>query len=101
MSMVNIEIDIPEHIRGTERERKLLDRIQKHALEQAVLELYREQEISTGTGAEMLGLPLHDFILFLGRHDLSIFPSTEEEIAEEMKNVESARKLWDRDRKDE
>jgi predicted HTH domain antitoxin len=92
MSKVNIQIDIPEHIRGTEREHRVLASIRKHALERAVLELYKEREISTGTGARMLGLPLYDFMQFLGKHEISVFPSTDEEIAEEMENVENARK---------
>jgi predicted HTH domain antitoxin len=88
MSKVNVQIEIPERLRGTDRERKLLEKVRKHALEQAVLELYKEREISTGTGAELLGMPLWDFIAWLGKREVSIFPSTEEEITEEMNNVE-------------
>lgn len=88
MSKVNIQIEIPEHLRGTERERKLLERVQQRALEQAVLEMYKEREISTSTGARLMGMPLYDFILFLGNHGLSIFPSSEAEVAAEMENVE-------------
>jgi predicted HTH domain antitoxin len=92
MSKVNIQIEIPEELAGTEREERLLERIQKHAIEQAVLELYKEGMISIGTGARLLGLPMYDFIEFLGMHDLSIFPSTEEEVAAEMDNFERERK---------
>lgn len=88
MSKVTIDIEVPDRLRGTELEKKLVEKASKYALEQTVLELYKEREISTGTGAQLLHLPLYDFILFLGKHQVSIFPSTEEEIAEEMKNVE-------------
>src|SRR5438128_12406606 len=91
LSKVIIEIEIPEHLRGTEREQRLLARIERHAIEQAVLELYEAREISTGTGAKMLGLPLYDFILLLSQHGLSIFPSSDEEVAAEMQNVERER----------
>jgi predicted HTH domain antitoxin len=87
MSKVTIDIEIPDRIRGTALEEMLVEKARKHALEQAVLELYKEREISTGTGAELLGMSLWDFIVWLGKHELSIFPDTEEEIAEEMRNV--------------
>ena len=92
MPKVSIQIEVPDNIQGTELEQKLLERVGKHALEKAMLELYKEREISTGTGAKMLGLPLYDFIQFLGKHEVSIFPFTEEEVAEEMENVERERK---------
>lgn len=91
MSKVNIQIEVPDNIHGTELEKRLLEKVSQHALQHAVLELYKEREISTGTGAKMLGMPLYDFIQFLGKHQVSIFPSTEEEVAEEMENIERMR----------
>jgi predicted HTH domain antitoxin len=88
MSTVNLEIEIPERIRGTDLERKLLQKAQKHALEQAVVELYKEGSISTGTGAELLQMPLYDFIRFLGQHQVSIFNSVTEELE---KDVQAAK----------
>ncbi len=73
MSKVNVEIEIPERIRGTDLEKELLKKAQKHAVEQAVVELYKEGSISTGTGAELLQMPLYDFIQFLGEYQVSIF----------------------------
>lgn len=84
MSTVNLEIDIPERIRGTDLEKKLLRKAQKHALEQAVVELYKEGSISTGTGAELLQMPLYDFIQFLGQHQVSIFTSVAEELEQDV-----------------
>ena len=88
MSKVTIDLEIPERIRGTELEKKLIEKAQQHALEQAVLELYKEGEISTGTGAELLKLSRWVFIKWLGQHEVSIFPSTEAEVAEEIRNVD-------------
>lgn len=88
MSKITIDIEVPDRIRGTELERKLVEKASKHALEQAVLELYQERAISTGTGAELLGMSLWEFIPWLGQRQVSIFPSTQEEIAEEMQNLE-------------
>ena len=90
MSTVNLEIEIPERIRGTDLEKKLLQKAQKHALEQAVVELYKEGSISTGTGAELLHLPLSDFIQFLGRHQVSIFNSASEELDQDVQAAKAA-----------
>jgi predicted HTH domain antitoxin len=83
MSKVNIEIELPERIHGTDLEKMLMEKARKHALEQAVVELYREGQITTGTGAELLDMPLYDFIRFLGQHQLSVFGYTEDELEED------------------
>ena len=85
MSTVNLEIEVPERIRGTDLEKKLLQKAQKHALEQAVVELYQEEAISTTTGAELLQMPLYDFIQFLGQHQVSIFNQTPEDLDQDVK----------------
>lgn len=92
MFTVKLEIEIPERLRGTDLEKKLLQKAQKHALEQAVVELYKEGSISTGTGAELLQMPLYDFIQFLGQHQVSIFNSVAEELD---KDVEAAKVAHD------
>ena len=90
MSTVNLETEIPERIRGTDLEKKLLQKAQKHALEQAVVELYRERSISTGTGAELLRMPLYDFIQLLGQHQVSIFDYTPEELDQDVQAAKAA-----------
>ncbi len=84
MSTVNVEIEVPDRIRGTDLEKKLLEKAHKYALEQAVVELYKEGSISTGTGAELLQMPLYDFIQFLGRHQVSIFSHTPEDLDQDV-----------------
>ena len=90
MSKVNVEIEIPERIRGTALEKKLLQKARKHALEQAVVELYKEGSISTGTGSELLQMPLYDFIQLLGQHHVSIFNSTPETLDQDVQAAEHA-----------
>ena len=90
MSKVSVEIEIPERIRGTDLERQLLEKAHKHALEHAVVELYKEGSISTGTGAELLQMPLYDFIQFLGQRQVSIFNSTLEELDQDVQAANSA-----------
>lgn len=90
MSTVNLEIEIPERIRGTDLEKQLLQKAQKHALGQAVVELYKEGSISTGTGAELLQMSLYDFIQFLGQHQVSIFDSSPEELDRDLQAAKAA-----------
>jgi predicted HTH domain antitoxin len=90
MSTVNLVIEIPERVRGTDLEKRLLQKAQKYALEQAVVELYKEGSISSGTGAELLQMPLYDFIQFLGQHQVSIFNSTAEELDQDVRAAEAA-----------
>lgn len=91
MSKVNVEIEVPDRIRGTDIEKKLLAKLRDHALEQAIVELYKEGDISSGTGAELLGMPLYDFIQFLGRHKVSVFNQTAEELEQDLQASRSAR----------
>lgn len=91
MSKVNVEIEVPDRIRGTDVEKKLLAKLRDHALEQAVVELYKEGEISSGTGAELLGMPLYDLIQLLGRHQVSVFNQTAEELESDVLASQTAR----------
>ena len=91
MSKVNVEIEVPDRIRGTDIEKKLLAKLRDQALEQAVVELYKEGEISSGTGASLLGMPLYDFIQLLDRHQVSIFNQTAEELERDVLASRTAR----------
>lgn len=88
MSKVSVEIELPDVVKGTPLEERLRFVIARQNLERGVLELYKTREISTGTGAKMLEMPLHDFIKFLGEHEVSIFDFTDEEWQAELENVE-------------
>jgi len=52
------------------------------------LQLFREGRISSGKGAELLGLPKLAFIQLLARHGLSYFTEPPEELAAEVKALE-------------
>lgn len=92
MSKETMQIEIPEAIRGTDLEQKVRDKAARLALEQAVLELYKAREISTETGAKMLGMSLWDFIPWLGEHQVSIFNQTAEELEQEVQTAIAASK---------
>ncbi len=86
MSKVLIEIDVPDAVLGTPLEKKLRQVLSRQALEQAVATLYKNREISTETGANLLGISLAEFIKFLGEKEVSIFDFDENEWQEEIRN---------------
>ena len=86
MSKVLIEIDVPDAVLGTPLEEKLRKTLSRQVLEQAVETLYKNREISTETGANLLGVSLAEFIKFLGEKKVSIFDFDEEEWREEIQN---------------
>jgi predicted HTH domain antitoxin len=88
VSKVQIELEVPESVCGTELAKKLVERAGKNALRQAVLDLYKEGEISVGAGAAMLGLPLYDFIKLLSENHISIFDATQSELDGELKSIQ-------------
>lgn len=54
-------------------------------LEAVVVELVREGRMSLSAGALALGVPYYDFLLLLGRHEVSIFEMTDEEFEHQRK----------------
>jgi predicted HTH domain antitoxin len=63
---------------------KLERPVEQSARELIVLELYREQNISSGRSAELLGMPLQDFIQFSSELGIPYFDMTEEELASDV-----------------
>lgn len=86
MSKVLIEVDVPDAVLGTPLEKKLRQVLSSQALEQAVATLYKNREISTETGANLLDVSLTEFIKFLGERKVSIFDFDENEWQEEIQN---------------
>ena len=87
MSKVLVEIELPDAVSGTPLEEKLRKVLSRQALEQAVATLYQKREISTETGANLLGVSLSEFIKFLGEKKVSIFDFDESEWQEELQIV--------------
>jgi predicted HTH domain antitoxin len=85
-----IELTIPDEFAGTPFEKEYLATAQQVITEQTVLRLYQERKISTGRGARMLGLSNHDFLQFLGTHQVSIFRYEEGELEADFKAALSA-----------
>lgn len=90
---------MPDEVAGSPFEKDYLETAQQFIKEQTVLKLYREHRISTGVGAKMLGMPIYDFIRFLGAHQVSIFNYTEEELREDLAAALGASRLRSERRK--
>jgi predicted HTH domain antitoxin len=59
----------------------------REMFEAAVVQWYDESRISSGKGAELLGLSRSEFLDLLRRHNVTPFQYTPEELAEELKGV--------------
>jgi predicted HTH domain antitoxin len=67
--------------------------VERSARELIVLELYRERKISSGRSAELLGIPVLDFIQFSSALGIPFLDMTEEELSLDVEaSMEAARK---------
>lgn len=87
-----VRFEVPEEVKGKKIEQEYLTTAQQVLKEQTVLRLYKEEKISTGTGARLLGIPLYDFIRFLGEHQVSIFNYSPEELEADVEAATVAKK---------
>ena len=91
MSKVTIEVDVPQGVNDAELAAKFSATAARVLTEQTVLRLYQDGEISTGTGARLLGMSEHDFIKFLGQHRAYVFNYEERELEAEL--IEAKKRL--------
>ena len=63
------------------------NRFAREMYETAIVKWYDEGRISSGKGAELLGISRSEFLDLLFRHNVSPFQYTPEELAEELKRV--------------
>ena len=86
MDKVTIALDLPRDLLGaldipqTELEVRMRELI--------ALELFREGRISSGKGAEILGVSKLEFIQRLTQHNIPYFTESAEELASDVKNLE-------------
>ena len=74
---MSIQIDLPEGLKISPFELSML----------LAAKLFDEGLISTGQGAEMVGLSKHAFIEMLGKYKVSIFQYDINELEEDIENV--------------
>jgi predicted HTH domain antitoxin len=87
MSNLTVSLSLPRNLLGTLDipEAQLAGQI----LELLALELFRQGKISTGKGAELLGIAKSDFIEILARHQIAYLTTTPAELEAEVANVEA------------
>lgn len=92
MSNLNVNLQIPRDLLGA------LDipeaQLKGCILELVALELFRQERISTGKAAELLGISKWEFIQLLAQHDIPYFTESPNELAAE---VAMAQSIYKRD----
>lgn len=87
MNALTVEVELPGDLLGALGVPK--GRLKGHLKELIALELFREGRISSGKGAELLGIGKTDFIQILARHGVSYFTETPEGLAEQVSAAEA------------
>ena len=85
-------LEVPKEAKDKKFEQEYLRTVQTVLKEQTVLRLYKDGKISTGAGAKVLGMPLYDFMRFLGQHKVSVLSATSKELAEDLRASNRASK---------
>lgn len=86
MSTVTVTLSLPRDLLGTLEvpETQLEPRLR----ELIALELFREGRISSGKGAELLGISKWEFVQLLARHHINYFTESPEELTADVEIVE-------------
>ena len=86
MNTVSVSISLPRDLLGA------LDvpnvRVERRLRELIAFELVREGRISTGKGAEMLGISKWAFIQLLAQRGIDYFTETPEELADQVADLQ-------------
>lgn len=86
MTTLSVQLELPRDLLGA------LDVAEVHLAgrlrELIALELYREGRISTGKGAELLGMSKRAFVDLLAQHGINYFSESPEELAEQVADLE-------------
>lgn len=86
MNALTVEVDLPGDVLGALDVPK--GRAQERVKELIALELFREGRISSGKGAELLGIAKTEFVQLLARHGVSYFTESAAELADEVAAAE-------------
>ena len=86
MNTLTVRLDLPRDLLGA------LDvpeaRLETRLRELIAVELFREGRISSGKGAELLGISKGEFIHLLARHGVHYFTESPEELVAEVATAE-------------
>lgn len=90
MTKPSVPVEVPQAIKGTKLEVKYLETAKQMIVEQTVLRLFEQGDISSG--ARLLGMTRHDFMLLLGKRGIPYFTYSQEELEAELQGVRPLRK---------
>jgi predicted HTH domain antitoxin len=86
MNTVTVALDLPRNLLGA------LDvpqtQLEAHLRELIALELFRERRITSGKGAELLGISKLEFIYLLARRQIPYFTESPDELADDVTALE-------------
>jgi predicted HTH domain antitoxin len=77
---LHLEVELPDEVLTHVRDEEIASK----AKEALVMELLREQHISQGKAAELLGMHRHDLFDLMGKYKVPAIDMTEEELREEL-----------------
>lgn len=86
MGMLTIRLDLPGDLVGVLDVPE--DQLETQLRELIAVELFRERRISSGKGAELLGVHKWEFIQVLARHGCDYFTESPEELQQETDTLE-------------
>lgn len=87
MNRVSVSIEIPRDLLGVLGVPR--DQLKARLSELIAVELFREGKISSGKGAELLGVSRLDFIRMLAKRDIPYFTQSSDELADEIREIDS------------
>lgn len=86
MNTLTVTLDLPRDLLGTLDVPR--ERLESRLRELIALELFREGRVSSGKGAELLGLSKLEFVDLLAQHRLAYFAELPEELASDVAALE-------------
>lgn len=86
MDTLKVELDLPRNLIGA-LDVSLVE-LAPRLRELIAIELFREGRISSGKGAELVGISKLAFIRLLAQHDVAYFTHSPNELASEVDTVE-------------
>jgi len=91
--MINAVIELPEDLYNILASHGLSKEvISKESKKLLALKCYKDKILSLGKSAELSGLPMWDFIEFLGENGVAVIDYSEEQLDMELKVVDKLRK---------
>lgn len=86
MNRVSVSIEIPRDLLGVLEVPR--NQLKARLSELIAVELFREGKISSGKGAELLGVSKLDFIRMLAKRDIPYFTQSSDELADEIREID-------------